>query len=207
MTQLNPVSRKYAGVRLAGSLILWTILLLAFAVMGIIGLVLDITPLAIISFALMVPLLIGAIIEIIVVVRQVRALGYLEREHDLLLQRGIMFRATTVVPYGRLQYVEVTAGPLMRAARVAMLARAAALAGALLTAWYLGGAVYLLISVMGLRTEAAMGMLAASVSAAILMAVGLIVESFCSLPPDDPRALDDDSPHRSRRTDPPEAPA
>ena len=94
---------------------------------------------------------------------------------------------------------------MMRAARVAMLARAAALAGALLTAWYLGGAVYLLISVMGLRTEAAMGMLAASVSAAILMAVGLIVESFCSLPPDDPRALDDDSPHRSRRTDPPEA--
>ena len=96
---------------------------------------------------------------------------------------------------------------MMRAARVAMLARAAALAGALLTAWYLGGAVYLLISVMGLRTEAAMGMLAASVSAAILMAVGLIVESFCSLPPDDPRALDDDSPPRSRRTDPPEAPA
>lgn len=119
MTQLNPVSRKYAGVRLAGSLILWTILLLAFAVMGIIGLVLDITPLAIISFALMVPLLIGAIIEIIVVVRQVKALGYLEREHDLLLQRGIMFRATTVVPYGRLQYVEVTAGPLMRAAGLA----------------------------------------------------------------------------------------
>ncbi|WP_019159494.1 DUF3180 family protein [Brevibacterium senegalense] len=96
---------------------------------------------------------------------------------------------------------------VIRAARIAMLARAAALAGALLTAWYLGGAVYLLASVVGLRTEAAMGMLAASVSAAILMAVGLIVESFCSLPPDDPRALDDDHPGTSRRTDPPEAPA
>lgn len=96
---------------------------------------------------------------------------------------------------------------VIRAARIAMLARAAALAGALLTAWYLGGAVYLLASVVGLRTEAAMGMLAASVSAAILMAVGLIVESFCSLPPDDPRALDDDHPRDSRRNDPPEAPA
>ena len=80
MTQLNPVSRKYAGVRLAGSLIGWTILLLALAALGIIGLVLDVRPLAIIGFALMVPLLIGAIIEIIIVVRQVKALGYLERE-------------------------------------------------------------------------------------------------------------------------------
>ena len=115
MTPLNPVSPKYAGVRLLGSVIGWGILILVFAVMGIVGLVIDSTPVTIIGFALVVPFLVGMVIEIFVVVRQVKALGYLEREHDLLLQRGIMFRATTVVPYGRLQYVEVTAGPLMRA--------------------------------------------------------------------------------------------
>lgn len=99
---------------------------------------------------------------------------------------------------------------LVKAARIAMLAKAAALAGAILTAWYLGGALYLFASAFGLRAETGVGMLAASVSAAILMAVGLIVESFCSLPPHDPRAPHDaNDPHHSRRErrDPPEAPA
>jgi len=46
--------------------------------------------------------------------RQVRALGYAERADDLLLRRGILFRSMVVVPYGRMQYVDVTAGPLAR---------------------------------------------------------------------------------------------
>ncbi len=51
----------------------------------------------------------------IVIGRGVRAIGYLERENDLLVRRGILFRTTVVVPYGRMQYVDVTAGPLERA--------------------------------------------------------------------------------------------
>ena len=100
-----------------------------------------------------------------------------------------------------------TAIDLVKAARIAMLAKAAALAGAVLTAWYLGGALYLFASAFGLRAEAGLGMLAAAISAAILMAVGLIVESFCSLPPDDPRASDGPGDGRRERRDPPEAPA
>ena len=46
--------------------------------------------------------------------RQVRALGYAERDDDLLVRRGIVFRSLVVVPYGRMQYVDVTAGPLAR---------------------------------------------------------------------------------------------
>lgn len=115
MTPLNPVSPKYAGVRIVRSVLQWGAFVLVFAVLAIVGLVIDETVVVIISLAFIVPFLVGMIIEIIIVFRQVRALGYREREHDLLLQRGIMFRATTVVPYGRLQYVEVTAGPLMRA--------------------------------------------------------------------------------------------
>lgn len=46
--------------------------------------------------------------------RQVRALCYAERDDDLLVRRGIMFRQLVVVPYGRMQYVDVTAGPLAR---------------------------------------------------------------------------------------------
>jgi len=51
--------------------------------------------------------------------RQVRAVGYGERADDLLIRKGIMFRSMVVVPYGRMQYVDVQAGPLARAFGIA----------------------------------------------------------------------------------------
>jgi membrane protein YdbS with pleckstrin-like domain len=42
------------------------------------------------------------------------AWGYAERSDDLLVRRGVLVRRTSVVPYGRMQYVDVTAGPLDR---------------------------------------------------------------------------------------------
>jgi uncharacterized protein len=51
--------------------------------------------------------------------RQVRAMGYAERADDLLLRRGILFRSMVVVPYGRMQYVDVSAGPLARRFQIA----------------------------------------------------------------------------------------
>jgi membrane protein YdbS with pleckstrin-like domain len=50
----------------------------------------------------------------ILVNRQVRAIGYAERDDDLLVRKGILFRHLVVVPYGRMQYVDVQAGPLDR---------------------------------------------------------------------------------------------
>ena len=46
--------------------------------------------------------------------RQVRAWGYAERDEDLLVKKGVLFRSMVVVPYGRMQYVDVQAGPLDR---------------------------------------------------------------------------------------------
>jgi membrane protein YdbS with pleckstrin-like domain len=43
-----------------------------------------------------------------------RAWGYLEREEDLVVRRGLLFRRLTVVPFGRMQFVDVTAGPVDR---------------------------------------------------------------------------------------------
>jgi membrane protein YdbS with pleckstrin-like domain len=51
--------------------------------------------------------------------RQVRNWGYAEREDDLLVRHGLMFRQIVVVPYGRMQYVDVQAGPLDRAFGIA----------------------------------------------------------------------------------------
>lgn len=46
--------------------------------------------------------------------RRVRSWGYLERDADLLVRRGVLFRRVTVVPYGRMQLVDVTAGAVER---------------------------------------------------------------------------------------------
>lgn len=43
-----------------------------------------------------------------------RSWGYLEREDDLVVRRGLLFRRLTVVPFGRMQFVDVTAGPVDR---------------------------------------------------------------------------------------------
>jgi membrane protein YdbS with pleckstrin-like domain len=50
----------------------------------------------------------------VIVGRAVRSWGYAERADDLLITRGILYRQLVVVPYGRMQFVDVTAGPLDR---------------------------------------------------------------------------------------------
>jgi membrane protein YdbS with pleckstrin-like domain len=55
----------------------------------------------------------------VVIGRQVRAWGYAEREDDLLVRSGVMWRRIVVVPYGRMQYVDVQAGPLDRSFGIA----------------------------------------------------------------------------------------
>ncbi|HXZ61144.1 MAG TPA: PH domain-containing protein [Acidimicrobiales bacterium] len=46
--------------------------------------------------------------------RRFRAWRYHERHEDLVVARGVMVRRLSVVPYGRMQFVEVTAGPVER---------------------------------------------------------------------------------------------
>ena len=46
--------------------------------------------------------------------RQVGAWGYAERAEELLVRRGRIWRRLAVIPYGRLQYVDVQDGPIVR---------------------------------------------------------------------------------------------
>lgn len=47
--------------------------------------------------------------------RRARSWGYAERADDLLVTRGILMRRLVIVPYGRMQLVDVQAGPIDRA--------------------------------------------------------------------------------------------
>ena len=42
-----------------------------------------------------------------------------ERDEDLIVERGVLIRRLSVVPYGRMQFVDVTAGPVDRIFRLA----------------------------------------------------------------------------------------
>lgn len=43
-----------------------------------------------------------------------RTIGYLQRQDDLLVRRGMLFRRFVAVPYGRMQVVDITQGPIER---------------------------------------------------------------------------------------------
>jgi signal transduction histidine kinase len=71
------------------------------------------------------------------------------------------------------------------AARVGVLAQAAAYAGAALTGWYLAQAVVVIPDVVGdRRTRLILGLVSAAVSAG-LVASGLVAQRWCRRPPDD----------------------
>lgn len=53
--------------------------------------------------------------------RRTRSYGYAERADDLLVTRGFMFRTLVIVPYGRMQLVDLAAGPIDRAFGIATL--------------------------------------------------------------------------------------
>lgn len=61
------------------------------------------------------------LVNAVLAFRRVKAIGYVLREDDLLFRRGIMFERVIAVPYGRLQLVDVTRGPLLRALGLATL--------------------------------------------------------------------------------------
>jgi membrane protein YdbS with pleckstrin-like domain len=57
-------------------------------------------------------LIVGAAIGWVTVGRVVRTWGYAERDEDLLVTRGRLYRRLTVIPYGRMQVIEVRANPV-----------------------------------------------------------------------------------------------
>jgi membrane protein YdbS with pleckstrin-like domain len=82
-------------------------------VLLLIGIGLSFTNL-VLGAALVLAALLAAGLGLAYVGRRYRSWGYLERVEDLLVRRGVMFERLSVVPYGRMQTVEVTAGPLER---------------------------------------------------------------------------------------------
>lgn len=109
--EFRPVSPTLAKVRLIAAAISLLIPALAATVLAV-----TLTPF--LWFA------VGGLLAIFLwllwlIPRQVRALGYATTASDLLVRRGIMFRRLDVVPFGRIQFVDVHEGPVARAVGIA----------------------------------------------------------------------------------------
>ena len=59
--------------------------------------------------------IVWALYELWLIPAQVKNLGWQETADELLVTRGKIWHTFTVVPYGRIQFVDVTAGPVERA--------------------------------------------------------------------------------------------
>ncbi|MET7423912.1 PH domain-containing protein [Dactylosporangium sp. NPDC005555] len=105
------ISPRYLWLRLS-VLALWT---LASAVAATVAALLVSTWFFVLAVAV---LALGAL-RAVFMRRSVRAWGYAERAEDLLVRHGLLVRRLSIVPYARMQFVDVTAGPLERAAGLA----------------------------------------------------------------------------------------
>jgi membrane protein YdbS with pleckstrin-like domain len=101
------VSGRLIWIELIRLAILLTVLLVACLITYLLGW----EPAGLIAIAVVV---IG-VVRAVTVVRAVRAWGYAERASDLLVRHGLLVRRLSIVPYARMQFVDVTAGPLERA--------------------------------------------------------------------------------------------
>jgi membrane protein YdbS with pleckstrin-like domain len=108
----RPVSGRLVGVELV-RLWAWIVILVAGCLVGwaVTGWL---------AFAVATAVLaVFAGVRSLAIVRAVRAWGYAERERDLLVRHGLLIRRLSIVPYARMQFVDVTAGPLERAFNLA----------------------------------------------------------------------------------------
>ena len=102
----HPVSSRLITARLLGVGIVSAVLIIGFAVPGVI-----------VSSAFFIPAGLFAVLlvwQLWLIPRQVRAMGYALADNHLLWRHGVMFRSITVTPYGRMQFVDTSQGPLAR---------------------------------------------------------------------------------------------
>ncbi|WP_327015537.1 PH domain-containing protein [Cryobacterium sp. GrIS_2_6] len=101
------VSSRYVVVEIVGTVIFGLVLCAGATALWL---------LAEVSWA---PIVLALIVVVTLVVvlfepRRVRSIGYQLRQDDLLFRRGIMFQRFVSVPYGRMQLIDVTRGPVAR---------------------------------------------------------------------------------------------
>ncbi|NUL44716.1 PH domain-containing protein [Cellulosimicrobium funkei] len=110
-----PVSPKLVPAHLI-STGLTTLIITAVLAVPLVLMLVDVWPAYPVWLAWGLPgvVLVWGLVDLALVPRRVRAMGYAEREDDFVFKSGLWFRRVLAVPYGRLQYLDINEGPLQR---------------------------------------------------------------------------------------------
>ena len=104
------LSPRYVSLRRLTTLVVAPLVLTGPAL--VVGLGLDLWWLAAVLWGIA---LVVVVVRWVLIGRTYRAWGYVERDDDLYITSGVLFRSLVAVPYGRMQLVEVASGPIERA--------------------------------------------------------------------------------------------
>ena len=102
----HPVSHRLITARILGAGAVSAVVIIGFAIPGVL-----------VSSGYFIPAGVFAALflwQLWLIPRQVRAMGYALADNHLLWRHGVMFRSITVTPYGRMQFVDTSQGPLAR---------------------------------------------------------------------------------------------
>jgi len=102
----HPVSHRLVTARILGVGLFCAVLIIGFVIPGVLF-----------SSGFFIPAALAPILfiwQLWLIPRQVRAMGYALADNHLLWRHGVMFRSITVTPYGRMQFVDTSQGPLAR---------------------------------------------------------------------------------------------
>ena len=66
------------------------------------------------GWLLLAVVVVVTLVSLVIARRRARSIGYRLRDDDLLFRRGIMFQRFVSVPYGRMQLIDITRGPVGR---------------------------------------------------------------------------------------------
>ena len=102
----HPVSPRLITARILGVGLFCAVVIIGFAIPGVL-----------VSSGYFIPAGVFAVLflwQLWLIPRQVRAMGYALADNHLLWRHGVMFRSITVTPYGRMQFVDTSQGPLAR---------------------------------------------------------------------------------------------
>ena len=108
LTGWRGVSNRLVWVEVAGVLMS----ALGGAVVGV--LLLLIVPTPVVGQLVLAIDVVLTVIRLIIAPRRVRAIGWILRDDDLVVRRGILLSRLVAVPYGRMQLVDVNRGPVAR---------------------------------------------------------------------------------------------
>ncbi|REE04621.1 PH domain-containing protein [Citricoccus muralis] len=111
----TPVSPKLVPAHLI-STGLTTLIITAVLAVPLVLMLVDVWPAypAWLAWGLPGVVLVWGLVDLALVSRRVRAMGYAEREDDFVFKSGLWFRRVLAVPYGRLQYLDIKEGPVQR---------------------------------------------------------------------------------------------